>query len=169
MVTKGRQNAATAVADAPPRSPRRKAIKLVIEIIRQQRQRVGGDLTIEPTFLPSTAAWQPRTSSWACGLAWPLALTSGWPFLLTEKNFRLFHKEKVAYSPKSMNSTRRPNLQLSLGHLRWRDGEMTLRVAGAFLLTEKNFRKIMRQRSLGFGIDSRRSPNAASSHKEKVA
>ncbi len=54
---------------------------------------------------------------------------------------------------------------------RWRDGEMTLRwVAGAFLLTEKNFRKIMGYHDLwALASILGRSPNAASSHKEKVA
>ena len=54
---------------------------------------------------------------------------------------------------------------------RWRDGDMTLRwVAGAFLLTEKNFRKIMGYHDLwALASILGRSPNAASSHKEKVA
>jgi putative transposase len=54
---------------------------------------------------------------------------------------------------------------------RWRDGNMTLRwVAGAFLLTEKNFRKIMGYHDLwALASILGRSPNAASSHKEKVA
>ncbi len=54
---------------------------------------------------------------------------------------------------------------------RWRDGEMTLRwVAGAFLLTEKNFRKIMGYHDLwALASILGRSPNAASSHKEEVA
>jgi putative transposase len=54
---------------------------------------------------------------------------------------------------------------------RWRDGHMTLRwVAGAFLLAEKNFRKIMGYHDLwALATILGRSPNAASSHKEKVA
>jgi len=54
---------------------------------------------------------------------------------------------------------------------RWRDGEMTLRwVAGAFLLTEKNFRKIMGYQDLWTlaGILGRGSI-AAASRKEQVA
>ena len=54
---------------------------------------------------------------------------------------------------------------------RWRDGEMILRwVAGAFLLTEKNFRKIMGYQDLWTlaGILGRTSI-AAASEKEKVA
>ncbi len=48
---------------------------------------------------------------------------------------------------------------------------MTLRwVAGAFLLTEKNFRKIMGYHDLwALASILGRSPNAASSHKEEVA
>ena len=54
---------------------------------------------------------------------------------------------------------------------RWRDGEMVLRwVAGAFLLTERNFRKIMGHRDLWAlaGILGR-TKNAASSQQERVA
>ena len=54
---------------------------------------------------------------------------------------------------------------------RWRDGDMTLRwVAGAFLLTEKNFRKIMGYHDLwALASILGRGPNAASSQNEKVA
>jgi putative transposase len=54
---------------------------------------------------------------------------------------------------------------------RWRDGEMVLRwVAGAFLLTEKNFRRIMGYQDLWTlaGILGR-TKNAASSQTERVA
>jgi transposase-like protein len=54
---------------------------------------------------------------------------------------------------------------------RWRDGEMVLRwVAGAFMLTERNFRKIMGHRDLWAlaGILGR-TKNAASSQQERVA
>ena len=54
---------------------------------------------------------------------------------------------------------------------RWRDGDMTLRwVAGAFLLTEKNFRKIMGYHDLWtLASILGRGTNATSSHQEKVA
>jgi len=54
---------------------------------------------------------------------------------------------------------------------RWRDGGMTLRwVAGAFLLTEKNFRRIMGYHDLWAlaGI-LRRTKNVSPSHEEKAA
>ena len=54
---------------------------------------------------------------------------------------------------------------------RWRDGDMLMRwVAGAFLLTEKHFRRIMGHRDLWSlaGILGR-TKHAASSEKERVA
>ncbi len=54
---------------------------------------------------------------------------------------------------------------------RWRDGEMILRwVAGAFLLTEKNFRKIMGYQDLWtLAAILGRTSIATASQKEKVA
>jgi hypothetical protein len=54
---------------------------------------------------------------------------------------------------------------------RWRDGDMILRwVAGSFLLTEKNFRKIMGYQDLWtLAAILGRTNNRAASQKEKVA
>ena len=54
---------------------------------------------------------------------------------------------------------------------RWRDGEMILRwVAGAFLLTEKRFRRIMGYQDLWVLADILgRGANAAAPQKDKAA